>query len=70
MTDDANPNGSINNIAGIINEAGNVLGMMPHPERASDWVLKHTDGQKIFKSIIQAVHSKYKVYDTLVTERS
>ncbi len=44
LTDDANPNGSLNNIAGIINETGNVLGMMPHPERASDPVLKHTDG--------------------------
>jgi phosphoribosylformylglycinamidine synthase len=54
-TDDANPNGSLNNIAGIINEAGNVLGMMPHPERASDPVLQHTDGRKIFESMIQSV---------------
>jgi phosphoribosylformylglycinamidine synthase len=53
LTDEANPNGSINSIAGIINETGNVLGMMPHPERASDHVLKHTDGRKIFESIIQ-----------------
>ncbi|MGD0038364.1 MAG: phosphoribosylformylglycinamidine synthase subunit PurQ [Bacteroidota bacterium] len=52
-TDEANPNGSLNSIAGIINETGNVLGMMPHPERASDPVLKHTDGRKIFESIIQ-----------------
>ena len=54
LTNEANPNGSINSIAGIINEAGNVLGMMPHPERASDPVLQHTDGRKIFESIIQS----------------
>ncbi|RPI06792.1 MAG: phosphoribosylformylglycinamidine synthase subunit PurQ [Ignavibacteriae bacterium] len=53
LTEEANPNGSLNSIAGIMNEQGNVLGMMPHPERASDPVLKHTDGGKIFKSIIQ-----------------
>ncbi len=40
------------NIAGIVNEQGNVLGLMPHPERASDPHLGHTDGQKIFRSII------------------
>jgi phosphoribosylformylglycinamidine synthase len=51
-TQDANPNGSLANIAGIINEAGNVLGMMPHPERAADPLLRHTDGQRIFKSLI------------------
>jgi phosphoribosylformylglycinamidine synthase subunit PurQ / glutaminase len=54
VTEEANPNGSINSIAGIINETGNVLGMMPHPERASDPILKHTDGRKIFESIIQS----------------
>ncbi len=52
ITAEANPNGSMNNIAGIINEEGNVLGMMPHPERASDPLLRHTDGQKIFQSIV------------------
>ena len=55
VTDEANPNGSLKNIAGIINDAGNVLGMMPHPERASDTVLKHTDGRKIFDSLVQSV---------------
>jgi len=55
IVDAANPNGSLANIAGIINEAGNVLGLMPHPERASDPVLGHTDGQKIFHSIIESV---------------
>jgi phosphoribosylformylglycinamidine synthase len=49
---EANPNGSMANIAGIINDQGNVLGMMPHPERASDPLLRHTDGQKLFQSII------------------
>ncbi len=51
----ANPNGSISNIAGIINEGGNVLGMMPHPERAADPALGHTDGRKVFDSILRAV---------------
>jgi phosphoribosylformylglycinamidine synthase I len=46
-----NPNGSQLNIAGIINTEGNVMGMMPHPERACDPVLGRTDGQLIFKSI-------------------
>jgi phosphoribosylformylglycinamidine synthase subunit PurQ / glutaminase len=47
-----NPNGSLENIAGIINEKGNVLGMMPHPERAVDELLGGADGLKIFKSIV------------------
>jgi len=46
-----NPNGSAMNIAGIINKEGNVLGMMPHPERSSDPLLKKTDGSLIFKAI-------------------
>ncbi|MEK9138838.1 MAG: phosphoribosylformylglycinamidine synthase subunit PurQ, partial [Bacteroidota bacterium] len=57
-TDEANPNGSLGNIAGIINEHGNVLGMMPHPERASDPVLRHTDGQKVFQSIVESFMSR------------
>ncbi|MBM7646609.1 phosphoribosylformylglycinamidine synthase [Scopulibacillus daqui] len=48
-----NPNGSIDNIAGIINEKGNVLGMMPHPERAVDMLLGSDDGLKLFQSILQ-----------------
>lgn len=55
VTDAANPNGSLSNIAGIVNEHGNVLGMMPHPERAADPLLRHTDGQKIFQSLIEYV---------------
>jgi phosphoribosylformylglycinamidine synthase len=51
INDEANPNGSLSNIAGIINDKGNVLGMMPHPERCSDPVLGKTDGNFLFQSI-------------------
>lgn len=51
VNDDYNPNGSQLNIAGIVNKTGNVMGMMPHPERACDPTLGRTDGQLIFKSI-------------------
>ncbi len=54
VTEGANPNGSVHNIAGIISAEGNVMGMMPHPERAADRALKHTDGQRVFQSIIQS----------------
>ncbi|MBI4546775.1 MAG: phosphoribosylformylglycinamidine synthase subunit PurQ [Ignavibacteriae bacterium] len=54
ITKASNPNGSCNNIAGIINEAGNIMGLMPHPERAADTVLGYTDGQKIFSSLIES----------------
>lgn len=50
----ANPNGSLNNIAGICNDRGNVLGMMPHPERASDPLLGGTDGLALFKSVLHS----------------
>lgn len=49
---DNNPNGSLGNIAGITNKAGNVLGMMPHPERAMEVLLGSTDGVAFFQSII------------------
>jgi phosphoribosylformylglycinamidine synthase I len=52
---DANPNGSERNIAGIINEGGNVLGMMPHPERASSLLLGSSDGVGMFESILARV---------------
>ncbi|MFC5559137.1 phosphoribosylformylglycinamidine synthase subunit PurQ [Ureibacillus thermophilus] len=48
-----NPNGSLENIAGIVNERGNVLGMMPHPERAVDALLGSADGLALFKSIVK-----------------
>ncbi|MFB2833887.1 phosphoribosylformylglycinamidine synthase subunit PurQ [Floridanema evergladense] len=50
-----NPNGSLNNIAGICNDKGNVLGMMPHPERASDKMLGGTDGFKLFEGLLKVV---------------
>ncbi|MBT2641028.1 phosphoribosylformylglycinamidine synthase subunit PurQ [Bacillus sp. ISL-41] len=54
-----NPNGSLENIAGIINERGNVLGMMPHPERAVDELLGGADGLKLFKSIVKQWREAY-----------
>ena len=51
-----NPNGSIYNIAGIINEKGNVLGMMPHPERACEDIVNGTDGKYVFESIINSLN--------------
>jgi phosphoribosylformylglycinamidine synthase len=47
----ANPNGSLHNIAGIINKRGNVLGMMPHPERCAEPELGSADGLKLFRSV-------------------
>lgn len=52
--DPVNPNGSQRNIAGIINQEGNVLGMMPHPERCAEMVLGYEDGRKVFESLISA----------------
>ena len=52
VVNDANPNGSVNNIAGICNEGRNVFGMMPHPERASDKELANEDGKAMFLSIL------------------
>lgn len=54
ITADANPNGSLDNIAGICNPGRNVLGMMPHPERASEPALGCTDGFRIFESLANA----------------
>ena len=55
VTKESNPNGAIENIAGICNRNRNVFGMMPHPERASDAVLGNTDGKMIFDSILNTV---------------
>jgi len=57
---ESNPNGSISNIAGIVNTSGNVMGLMPHPERAVDPVLGRVDGQKLFESVIQSFVFKEK----------
>jgi phosphoribosylformylglycinamidine synthase subunit PurQ / glutaminase len=53
-SDAANPNGSLDNIAGIANESKNVMGMMPHPERCADPLWQNVDGQLIFKSLIES----------------
>jgi len=55
VTDEANPNGSRNNIAGVYNETGTVLGLMPHPERLADAALSGTDGAKMFASLVEAL---------------
>jgi phosphoribosylformylglycinamidine synthase len=54
VTESANPNGSAHNIAGIVSEGGNVLGMMPHPERSCEPILGSTDGNLIFQSIVDS----------------
>jgi len=59
-----NPNGSMDNIAGVCNETKNVFGMMPHPERAADDLLGNTDGKLIFESLIQTLEEKkFSVYN-------
>jgi phosphoribosylformylglycinamidine synthase len=55
---EANPNGSIDNIAGICNPDGNVFGLMPHPDRAFDDRLGSADGTKIFRSMLQAIERR------------
>jgi phosphoribosylformylglycinamidine synthase I len=54
--EESNPNGSTMNIAGIMNKKGNVMGMMPHPERVCDPILGNADGQVIFKSILSSLN--------------
>jgi phosphoribosylformylglycinamidine synthase I len=55
ITDSASPNGAAHNIAGILNKKGNVLGMMPHPERSCEPILGSTDGNYIWESIIASL---------------
>ncbi len=55
VTDAANPNGSARGIAGIVNDAGNVMGMMPHPERCVEGILGSADGAVIFRSMLDSV---------------
>ena len=57
-TPEANPNGSLDNIAGVCNEAGNVAGLMPHPERASEPILGSDDGRWIFESMIETLRTR------------
>ena len=54
----ANPNGSLGNIAGILNEGRNVLGMMPHPDRSSEELLGSADGWKVFASMVEVLAAK------------
>ena len=58
VTQDANPNGSLGNIAGISNHRGNVMGMMPHPERCCEELMGGSDGAVVFESIVEAALSK------------
>jgi phosphoribosylformylglycinamidine synthase len=58
ITPEANPNGSIENIAGICNRAGNVFGLMPHPDRAFEERLGSADGIKIFRSMLQTIEQR------------
>jgi len=57
ITENANPNGSMNNIAGVCNLQRNVFGLMPHPERAADTILENQDGLGIFESILNTVNA-------------
>jgi len=56
LTAQANPNGSLRNIAGVYNESGSVLGLMPHPERLADMALGGTDGKPMFQSLVEVLH--------------
>lgn len=58
VTPEANPNGSLENIAGVLNEGRNVLGMMPHPDRSSESLLGSADGFFIFKSMVTTLAAK------------
>jgi len=58
LTAEANPNGSVQSIAGVLNEKGNVLGLMPHPDRSAERILGNEDGRKLFESLIAAGPSR------------
>ena len=57
VTDASNPNGSVNAIASVCNQARNVVGMMPHPERACEALLGGVDGRLIFESVVRSFRS-------------
>jgi phosphoribosylformylglycinamidine synthase len=69
-TEPANPNGSLDNIAGICNERRNVAGLMPHPERASEALLGSADGRLVFESLIHALEQRRGASAQLPTEHS
>ncbi|MFI5134853.1 MAG: phosphoribosylformylglycinamidine synthase subunit PurQ, partial [Chitinophagales bacterium] len=67
ITESGNPNGSLQNIAGICNVSRNVFGLMPHPERAAEEALGNIDGRFLFESFIQfATHAEVDVMDDLL----
>lgn len=57
ISEDCNPNGSVENIAGVMNKEGNVFGMMPHPERAADSILGNTDGRDMLEALLGKVNA-------------
>ena len=59
VTDAANPNGSLENIAGIVNTSRNILGLMPHPERASELILGSDDGLRVFESMMNYITENF-----------
>jgi phosphoribosylformylglycinamidine synthase len=61
VTEESNPNGSLDNIAGICNARRNVFGLMPHPERASESVLRSSDGRVIFRSLAVSISEALKL---------
>ena len=69
-TDAANPNGSVNNIAGICNEARNVVGLMPHPERACEAALGSADGLVLFESVVACAGAARAVARSIADDRS
>ena len=68
LTDEANPNGALLNLAGICNEGRNVCGMMPHPERASENVLGADDGRRVFESMLRHLEAKTGVGEAATAE--
>ena len=68
LTDEANPNGSLLNIAGICNEGRNVCGMMPHPERANENILGADDGRRVFESMLRHLEAKTGVVEAATAE--
>jgi phosphoribosylformylglycinamidine synthase I len=69
VADDVNPNGSLNNIAGISNQRGNVMGMMPHPERASEACLALEDGRGVFASLVRSIENRLLAGDPSASAR-
>ena len=68
LTDDANPNGSLLNIAGICNEGRNICGMMPHPERASEDILGEDDGRLVFEGMLRHLEARAGLGKAAVSE--